>query len=200
MPAIEHLHAGATAAASDGVVGSVTALIFDPALAAVTHMVVTNADIPGSGRIVALRHVTVTGDDRVLLDLSRAEVLASPHFVIPGRLPRTDMPTQFATYWVGAPGSATFATHEQLPDDGEVALRAHLSVRTSDGRRIGTVAELLVDPDGGKVTAISLLEGHIFGRREVSIPVTAIVSINRDGVTTNLDRSAFAALPMTAGT
>jgi len=110
------------------------------------------------------------------------------------------MPKQFATYWVGAPGSATFATHEQLPDADEVALRTHLPVRTSDGRRIGVVAELLINPDGGKVTAISLLEGHIFGRRQVSIPVTAIVSIDSDGVTTNLDRSAFAALPVTAGT
>jgi len=200
MPAIEHLHAGATAAASDGDIGTVKALIFDPASGAVTHIVVTNADIPRSGRIVALSHVTVAGADRIQLDLSRAQVLASTHFVIPGRLPETDMPHQFATYWVGAPGSATFANHEQLPDDGEVALRTHLAVRTSDGHRIGTVAELLVDPDGGKVTAISLREGHIFGRRQVSLPLTSIVSIDRDGVTTNLDRSAFAALPITAGT
>ncbi len=197
MPAIEHLHAGATANATDGNVGSVKAVIFDPAVGAVTHIVVTNADIPRSGRLVELGHVTVTGVDAIQLDLSRAQVLASPHFVIPGRLPETDMPEQFATYWVGAVGSPTFAVHEQLPGDGEIALRAHLAVRTSDGHHIGTVAELLVDPDDGAVTAISLHEGHLFGRRDVVIPITAVTSIDHEGVNTNLDRSAFDSLPVT---
>ncbi|MDQ6816133.1 MAG: PRC-barrel domain-containing protein, partial [Actinomycetota bacterium] len=87
---------------------------------------------------------------------------------------------------------------EQLPSLGEIALRAHVPVRSREGGHIGLVDELLVDPDNGAITAVSLHEGHIFGRRSVVIPMSAVISIGDDSLTTSLDRSVFDVLAASA--
>jgi sporulation protein YlmC with PRC-barrel domain len=198
MADIEELHAGATAVATDGKIGIVVALVIDPAAAAITHLVVRNADVPASGRLISIDHVIGTSTDRVQLDLSRAQILAADHFIIPGRLPAEPPSGAFATYWLGPAGGRTFAVHEQLPHDDELAVRAKPPVRSRDGHHIGSVAEVLIDPVTGAITHLLLRHGHLFGRREVIIPVSAIASIDHDGVRLNLDRSVLDSLP-TAG-
>ena len=46
-------------------------------------------------------------------------------------------------------------------------------VHALDGE-IGRVQGLLVDPDDHRVTHVLLQEGHLWGRKKVSIPVSAV--------------------------
>lgn len=156
---------------------------------------VLNADIPGTGRLIPLHHVTRTAADRVELDLSRAQVLAADHFIVPDRLPTTPNAGTLAAYWLGPVGGPTFAVQERLPSETEIAVRSKPRVRTSDGHHVGTVAEVLIESNTGAITNLLLREGHVFGRRDVVVPVSAIAAIDRDGVRLNLDRSALDALP-----
>jgi sporulation protein YlmC with PRC-barrel domain len=57
------------------------------------------------------------------------------------------------------------------------------------------VDEFLVDPGSGQITHLALREGHLWGRRDVTIPVSAIDRIEDDIVYLKLDKAAIAALP-----
>lgn len=195
MRFLAELHAGATAIATDGEIGRVIALVIDPSAAKVTHLVIRNASVPSSGRLIPLEHVAAATAEQVELDLSRAQILAAEHFIIPGRLPTTPRPGAFAAYLLGPAGGRTFAVHEQLPSEDEVALRAEPPVRTADGHHIGTVTEVLIDPGTGAITHVLVREGHLFAHRDVIIPVSEIASIDKDGIRVNVQRSALDALP-----
>ena len=61
-------------------------------------------------------------------------------------------------------------------------------VYSADGFVIGTVDEFLVDQDGGHVTHLVLREGHIFGEKDVFIPVTEIETIKESDIHLALDK------------
>ena len=74
----------------------------------------------------------------------------------------------------------------------EVSLNA--KVRASDGK-IGLVAGLISDESGENVTHLILQEGHLWGKKEVAIPLSAVDRIAADTVYLKLDKAAVAKLP-----
>ena len=83
-------------------------------------------------------------------------------------------------------------TSDAVPEgEGEVARHDH--VHASDGK-IGELKGLVVDPDDHRVTHILLREGHLWGHKEVAIPVSAVASAD-DGVWLNLTKKQVEALP-----
>jgi hypothetical protein len=65
--------------------------------------------------------------------------------------------------------------YEKLPV-GEVAVRRGQPVEATDGH-IGKAAGLVIDPADGHVTHLLLQEGHLWGRKEVAIPISAVASV-----------------------
>ena len=59
---------------------------------------------------------------------------------------------------------------------GEVEVRRGLTVCATDGE-IGQVQGLVVEPGGHHVTHLLLQEGHMWGRKEVAIPIGAVTKI-----------------------
>jgi uncharacterized membrane protein len=59
----------------------------------------------------------------------------------------------------------------------------------------GTVGELVLDPDGGEVTHFSLKEGHLWGQREVTLPLSTVDRVAGDTVYLKLDKQAIGQLP-----
>jgi len=51
-----------------------------------------------------------------------------------------------------------------------------------------------VDPDDHRVTHVLVREGHLWGRKEVAIPVSAVTSLD-DGIWLNLTKSQVEELP-----
>lgn len=85
-------------------------------------------------------------------------------------------------------------THDKVPH-GEVEVRRGQSVHASDGP-IGRVRGLGVDPGDYQVTHVLLDEGHLWGEKEVCIPITAVTGVDViDGVSLSLSKAQVAERP-----
>jgi hypothetical protein len=82
---------------------------------------------------------------------------------------------------------------EQVPV-GEQALSAEARVEAADGS-VGHVLDLLADPSTGRITHLVLRKGHLWGKREIAIPVSTIREIDDTVVYLDLDREAVGSLP-----
>ena len=83
-------------------------------------------------------------------------------------------------------------TYGSLPP-GEVGVRRNKRVFATDGE-IGRVEGLVIDPGNHYVSHVLLQEGHLFGRREVAIPIGAVTEVI-DGVQLNLTKQQVENLP-----
>ncbi len=94
---------------------------------------------------------------------------------------------------MGMGASQQAVTYDKVPP-GEVEVRRGQHVHASDGP-IGHVRGLVVDPSDHQVTHVLLDEGHLWGKKEVSIPISAVTGVDDDGVRLNLTKAAIANLP-----
>ena len=53
----------------------------------------------------------------------------------------------------------------------------------------------MVDEDGGYITHLLMRTGHLWGKRDVAIPVSAIDTVTAEEVILNIDNEAVEALP-----
>ena len=82
---------------------------------------------------------------------------------------------------------------ERVPP-GELAIHRGAHVRARDGR-VGRVDEFLVNVADGHITHLVLREGHLWGQKDVTIPVSEIGRIEEDTVHLKLDKASIEALP-----
>ena len=66
-------------------------------------------------------------------------------------------------------------------------------VHALDGE-IGRVQGLLVDPDDHRVTHVLLQEGHLWGRKKVAIPASAVTGVE-NGIWLSLTKKQVQDLP-----
>jgi hypothetical protein len=83
--------------------------------------------------------------------------------------------------------------HEHIPP-GELAVRRGARVEATDGHA-GRVDEFLVNPSDGHITHLVLREGHLWGQKDVAIPVSEIEYIEEKSVYLKLDKHSIEALP-----
>ena len=83
-------------------------------------------------------------------------------------------------------------TYDTVPLD-EVEVRRGEHVHATDGR-IGKVQGLVIDPGSHHVTHVLLQEGHLWGRKEVAIPIGAVTG-TADGIQLNLTKRQVEDLP-----
>ena len=76
---------------------------------------------------------------------------------------------------------------------GEVGIRGGEPVEATDGS-IGKVQGLVVDPGSRRVTHVLLQEGHLWGRKEVAIPIGSVKSID-DGIRLGISKQEVQDLP-----
>ena len=92
------------------------------------------------------------------------------------------------------------ASEQQLPvlvdrvPAGEVGIRRHEPVHAADGGAIGQVEGLVVDGES-HITHVLLQEGHLWGRKEVAIPIGSLEKIDADGIHVRLSKSEIGDLP-----
>jgi sporulation protein YlmC with PRC-barrel domain len=65
----------------------------------------------------------------------------------------------------------------------------------TDGGKVGTVDELVVDPDSGNITHLLMRKGHLWGKKDVAVPVSAIQVVGAVDVYLKIDKEAVSALP-----
>jgi sporulation protein YlmC with PRC-barrel domain len=178
------LHCGTSVLAHDGEVGSVSALIVDVRSSEVTHLVVTNADMANSGRLVPLACVTAGDGDQITLDRDRCDVLRFDRLTVPYDLGDPLPPDGRAEglgVWLIPPGGRTFAVHEMTPH-GTLALRAPIPVRTRGRYLLGIVASWELEPSTGRIRSILVRKGRLLTRRGLPVSGALIDYIDDDGV------------------
>ncbi len=76
---------------------------------------------------------------------------------------------------------------------GEVEIRRESPVTSSDGHHLGHVVGFVIDKQKGIVHLV-LEHGHLWGKRQVAIPGSAIGRLETDEVTLSLSSEAVGAL------
>jgi uncharacterized protein YifN (PemK superfamily) len=83
--------------------------------------------------------------------------------------------------------------HLQIPA-GELAVRRGTRVEATDGY-VGHVDEFVVNPENGHITHLVMREGHLWGQKDVVIPLSAMGETREDTVFLKLDKHQIESLP-----
>jgi sporulation protein YlmC with PRC-barrel domain len=184
---------------SDGRCGRSTYIILNPALEQVTHLVVKERRPSTIERLVPVNWVVNTTPEVILLDRTRAEFAQLDSFnqtdFVFANVPHHAMDPKLTLLWpyVVPAQRVVDETYQRLAP-GELAVHRGTRVRATDGR-VGNVDEFVVDAESGYITHLVLREGHLWGQKEVFIPVSQIDRIEDDRVYLNVDKKGIEALP-----
>jgi len=213
MPDAEQFTIGASVTCSDGVCGELTRVVVNPVAKELTHLVVAPRRGRVASRLVPLALVDTTdGEIRLRCTVEEFEKLAAaeetqfqpvsaghagyeagqvldlPYY----RLGSHTLGVPEAQRRLGLENVSRPVTHERLPL-GEVAVRRGDHVHATDGN-VGRVKGLVIDPESHEVTHVLLQEGHLWGRRQVAIPVSAVAGFE-DGIHLKISKEGVQALP-----
>ena len=182
---------GAEARCTDGACGKVSRVVVDPVGKTVTHLVVEPKDRAGLARLVPVGlveeaspevqlHCTMDAFDHLdpaeetqfvpgsvgYAAYGPEQVIAWPYY---GLNPEAGLPGGVD---LGVAGFSPSVTYDRVPL-GEVEVRRGDRVEATDGS-IGRIHGLVVDPHDYQVTHVLLQEGHLWGRKDVAIPIKAV--------------------------
>jgi PRC-barrel domain len=82
---------------------------------------------------------------------------------------------------------------QQIPP-GELAVRRGTRLEATDGY-VGHVDEFVVNPVNGHITHLVMREGHLWGQKDVIIPLSAMGDTREDTVFLKLDKHQIESLP-----
>lgn len=199
---------GAEASCTDGICGEVTRVVVDPVAREVTHIAVEPKGRQGLARLVPLDLVEVSdGEIRLRCTLAQFEQLdpAEETQFVPGTRGYAAYGPEQVLAWpyaslAGDPsvtGEAASGVSETVTFDtvplGEVEVRRGEPVHATDGH-IGHVEGLVINPGNHHVTHVLLKEGHLWGRKQVAIPISAVASVE-DGIRLSIAKADVAGLP-----
>jgi len=184
---------GARANCSDGYCGEVSRVIIDPAAGTVSHLVIEPGHRREAGRLVPLELVdTTAGEIRLRCTLAQFDRLE--------HAAERDMVEGLANVGGGLIGMeyGTDLAHrgtvvENVVPVGETEVGPGEHVHALDGE-IGRVQGFLVNPDDHQVTHVLLQEGHLWGRKEVAIPISAVTQVD-GGIRLNITKKQVEDLP-----
>ena len=205
------LKLGTPVRCGEDVVGSVGDVVIEPATRRLTHVVVDTSE--NATRLVPVELVadggeaaemTLTCSPAELMALDSVRQFAFLHF---DDFPKGDAdsdvgvedvrsvpygePGQFGDY-AGEFDSIVSLSYDRIPK-GEAELRRSSDVVSADGHRLGHVEGFVVET--GTVTHLVLERGHLWGTRDVTIPIESVGTIETDTVTVTLSKDEVGALP-----
>jgi sporulation protein YlmC with PRC-barrel domain len=180
---------GADASCTDGTCGQVSRIIVNPVTREVTHLAVDPKHRQGPGRLVPVDLVdATTGQIRLRCALAEFQTLrpaeetesvpdldATEHAHARVHKQRGIGGIVFSVRDPDAPQAPQEVTVDSVPEGG-VEVHRELTVCATDGD-IGQVQGLVVRPGGHQVTHVLLQQGHMRGRKEVAIPISAVTKI-----------------------
>jgi hypothetical protein len=195
---------------TDGVCGRSVYVLINPVLDQVTHLVVRGDSSPNTEYIVPVDVVSETIADTIQLRCSKAELKKMDPFVqtefIEEKVPYRNFGYGGGMYGMGSFYYMPYVTpdmtvqvpveHQQIPP-GEFAVRRGTRVEATDGY-VGRVDEFVVNPENGHITHLVMREGHLWGQKDVIIPLSAMGDPRKDREDTvflKLDKHQIESLP-----
>ena len=205
---------------TDGVYGELADIVIDPLEKRVTHLVVQPKEDEGEARLVPIQRAKGRADEQRAIELEctldEAQGFESVHEAAYLRL--GESPAEDPDWDVGVEDVLAMPYYTDLgysgmdvgpyPDDldshvtmfydrvpkGEVEVRRASAVISADGHSLGEVDGFVVDADE-HITHFVLERGHLWGRKEVTIPIGAVAMVESDTVHVALSKDEVGALP-----
>ena len=199
------LELGSPVHCADDEFGELADIVIDPSTRRVTHLVVQPHDRHDLARLVPVAqvHTETTSDAAILLDCTVAELSALEPIQKAAYLRLNAFPVEdpdwdvgieemFALpYYQGVDGmgvgvpaidldSHVVLSYDRVPK-GEVEIRRASAVTSSNGEHLGHVDGFVVDGDG-YIAHLVLEHGHLWGKREIAIPIGAVARTQSDEV------------------
>ena len=205
---------GTQVSCSDGPIGKISRVIVDPVAEALTHLAVEPEHRPDLGRLVPLDLVEAGGPSgEIRLRCTKAEFENLDPAEDTQIIPASDAYGGYGAGQVGympyyglagggmavpGVGGGYGAIEPQVVATdsvplGEVEIRRGECVQATDGD-IGRVQGLVIDPGSRHVTHVLLQEGHLWGKKEVAIPISAVAG-TRDGIQLTITKKQVGDLP-----
>jgi sporulation protein YlmC with PRC-barrel domain len=212
---------GSEVVCSDGACGELRRVVVDPVARALTHLVVEPRFRQGAGRLVPIDlvesaaheirlrcsmsdfHALEEAEEKHLLpgapgqwNYGQGQVLSLPYFA--GAMGVRGMAVGGMGMGTGGLGmrgigrGRQVTTEDRVPE-GEVEVRRGEHVHATDGA-IGQIHGFVIDPTDHHVTHVLLDEGHMWGKKTVAIPISAVKDVT-DGVRLTLTKGEIGDLP-----
>ena len=185
---------------TDGHCGKSTVVILDPTTEEITHIVVKETDFPNDEHLVPVNHIKSSNPDSIQLNCRGAELRKMDEFV-EHKFIQLDEP--FSEYPAGRylvlpyvqpiEENTIDIRSEQIPL-GELAIHRGAQVKATDGV-VGTVDEFVINPTNRQVSHFVMREGHLWGQKDVTIPIAEVAHFSDDIVYLKLDKAEIEALP-----
>jgi hypothetical protein len=182
---------------SDGLFGQSTHVILMPNTEEITHIVAASSTYPEIEYLVPIDHIVYSSLDLIRLNCMRGDILKMPvfnqvEFIPAGNDVGADQYMLWPYYY--APESAFIEVEKDNIPTNEVAIRRGAGVEATDGY-IGHVDGFLMASKHDHITHIMLREGHLWGPKDIYIPVSQIDHYQDNTVYLNLDKHAIETQP-----
>lgn len=190
---------------TDGHCGTSVAVTLNQESRDISHIVIE--DVSGHQRLVPMKLVEKTSHNEIWLNCSEDALKEMPFFLVTEFVERA--PQQSGEWaddegeWEDSIDVSSFertdeafgmpVTVERIPE-GEVAFHRSTEIEATDGH-VGKIEKLVVEQDSGHITHLVLQKGHLWGKKEVVVPLSAVDSIDYDTVYLNVDKAAVKDLP-----
>jgi sporulation protein YlmC with PRC-barrel domain len=208
------LDLGSPVRCADGDLGELADVVIDPTTRRVTHLVVAlHHQADDRARLVPVERAGAAGDAdaAITLDCSIADVkkLEPLHEVAYLRL--DEFPVADPDWDVGVEDMLALPYYQGLESQpieadphvmvgydrvpkGAVEIRRASEVYASDGAHLGHVDGFVVDHDD-HISHVVLERGHLWGTRDVAIPIGAVAKVETDVVGLSLSKDEVGRLP-----
>jgi hypothetical protein len=175
---------------TDGVCGRSAFVLIDPVFDQVTNLVVKEEMSPFTEYIVPEKFVTETIADTIRLSCSKADLEKMDPF-IKTKFIQEKVSEIYSGYGGGMYGygslyympyaipDRTIYENEEIQQipPGELTVNRGTTVKATDGY-VGKVDEFVVNPDSGHITHLVMREGHLWGKKDVIIPLSALAPMS----------------------
>lgn len=190
---------------SDGRGGTSVAVTVNFESRVISHLVVEESS--GSQRLVPLKIMVKSSHDEIWLDCTKDELKEMPLFMVTEFVERAEQESgdwaEEGGEWEDGVDVSSFEMTtevygmsvevERVPE-GEVSFHRSVEIEATDGH-IGKVEKFIIEPESGQVTHIVLQKGHLWGKKDIMIPLSAIDSVDYDSVYLNVDKDAAKDFP-----
>ena len=210
------LELGSPVNCTDGPFGKLADVVVDPTKRSVTHLVVEPEGDHGKARLVPIELASPDEDETPAIavrcsveEADQLEPVEEYAYIRLGESPDLEPGWEMGVETVLAwPYYASGLGYETVPADydphasvtydripkGDVEIRRASEVTSADGHHLGKVDGFLVDDDDA-ITHFVLERGHLWGRREVTIPIKDVAQVFTDAVTLTLTKDEVGDLP-----
>jgi hypothetical protein len=182
---------------SDGPCGRVTCLILRPTTPQVTHLVVAERDYPYLKRLAPVQLLRDSTPGHICLDCTKNQLATLRPFQ------EIEYTPDDAPYFAYEANRVwPYDTTETMPvplqletiPANVVLIHQHALVKATNGW-VGQVSAFLVQPPNGSITHLVLRQGHLWRKKEMTIPVSEIARFENEVVYLKLDKRSLETLP-----